>query len=74
MFVVPFAFVNAFHQEYQSWCEHAMVEPDKYASISTFQRAYSTLESKIRLLKAKGSFNTCEICNSAAELIQNKRK
>ena len=49
------------------------MRPNEVAQLSTFQSPYKSLKDKgIRKLKAKGSFNTCEICNNAGDLLQNK--
>ncbi len=75
MFVVPYSSIKAFYEEYMSYSAFKHTHPDNFASLSTFQRAFTKLERQgIRKLNAKGSFNTCEICNNAEELLRNKSK
>jgi len=76
VYVVPFVEIKSFHEEYLLYNAHHHTLPESVASLSTFAAAFKHLkETKgIKKLKAKGTFNTCEICNNASELLLNKRK
>ena len=76
VYVVPFVDVKSFHLEYLQYQAHQQAHNDTVAKTGTFRSAFAKLEKegKIKLLKAKGSFHTCEICNNASELLMNKRK
>lgn len=71
VYVVPFVDVASFHSEYLQYQAHQQANSDTVARIGTFRSAFAKLEKegKIKLLKAKGSFHTCEICNNASELL-----
>ena len=75
-YVVPFVDVASFRSKYLQYQAHQQANSDTVARIGTFRSAFAKLEKegKIKLLKAKGSFHTCEICNNASELLMNKRK
>lgn len=45
---------------------------DEPCSITYFNQAFKELPN-IRLLRSKGSFNTCGICNKSDDLINNNR-
>jgi len=47
--------------------------PRSIAGYTTFSTAFKQREN-IRFLGAKGSFNTCEICNSLNNLLKNTNK
>ena len=76
VYVVPFTNVSSFHVEYLQYKAHQQANTEEVARIGTFRSAFLELkkEGKIKLLKAKGAFQTCEICNNASELLMNKRK
>ena len=76
VYVVPFVDVASFHSEYLQYQAHQQANSDTVARIGTFRSAFAKIEKegKIKLLKAIGSFQTCEICNNASELLMNKRK
>jgi hypothetical protein len=46
---------------------------ESIASLSTFRRAF-ILQKQVKLLGSKGAFHTCEICNNALDLLQDKSK
>ena len=51
-----------------------MTHPNEVASFRTFQDAFKVLkQNEIRLRGAKGSFNTCTICNNLHDAIKNTK-
>lgn len=73
MFVAPFVDLKSFYLEYKYYAAHHFYLPEVVASYATFKRAFLDCEKRgIKKLKAKGTFNTCEICNNASLLLANK--
>ena len=73
MYVAPFVDFKSFYMEYKYYSAHHYCLPDTVASLATFKRAFEDCATRgIKKLKAKGSFNTCEICNNASLLLSNK--
>lgn len=76
VYVAPFVDLRSFWEEYCAYHAHQQTQPSDVAALSTFCAAFNVLsETKgIKKLKAKGTFNTCEICNNASDLLKNKSK
>ena len=76
VYVAPFVDLKSFYAEYLYYHAHQQSPHEDIAKQSTFNAAFKLLrETKgIKMLKAKGAFQTCEICNNASELLMNKRK
>lgn len=76
VYVAPFVDLKSFHNEYLYYHAHQQSRSEDIAKPSTFNSAFKMLHATkgIKLLKAKGAFQTCEICNNASELLMNKRK
>ena len=69
--VLPYETVPSFYEEYIEHCNQTDVMMRERASIKTFFRVFSKLKDTVRLLKCKGSFNTCEVCNNANDLLRD---
>jgi hypothetical protein len=67
--ILPFETVGDFYQEYVCHCSNR--PPNTIASERTFGRAFSSMRLQVRLLRCKGSFPTCEVCNTANDLLRN---
>ena len=73
MYVAPFMDFKSFYDEYKHYAAHHFYIAETVASLPTFKRAFADCASRgIKKLKAKGSFNTCEICNNASLLLSNR--
>lgn len=73
MYVAPFVDFRSFFNEYKYYAAHHFHRPETVASFATFKRAFADCATRgIKKLKAKGTFNTCEICNNASLLLSNK--
>ena len=67
--VLPYDSVSQIFHEYQA---HSIVNEDEKRLIAcreTFRKAFAA-QTEVRLLGAKGSFQTCDICNVANELLR----
>ena len=73
---MPFYHLKSFHEEYLIDSAFRNVLAENVASKTVFSDAYYHLYKTegLRKLKSKGSFNTCEICNNAEFIRNNKRK
>jgi len=74
--VLPFFTMKDFHEEY---CAATMDDygADNVAGMTTFKEVYNDISRNgvvCRMMKGKGSFATCGICNSAAILLANKSR
>jgi hypothetical protein len=73
VYVAPFVDFKSFFNEYKYYAAHHFHRPETVASFATFKRAFANCATcGIKKLKAKGTFNTCEICNNASLLLSNK--
>ena len=73
---MPFYHLKSFYEEYLIDCAFRNTLPEQVASKTVFIEAYYYLyeTEHLRKLKSKGSFNTCEVCNNAEIVLNNKRK
>ena len=71
--MLPYAKVNEFHNEYVAFCTAESMPINKYAKIETFRKAFISLDHKYKLIGAKGSFPTCDICNNANNLLRDTK-
>jgi hypothetical protein len=75
--ILPFRSLQAFYDDYViSWFLRLGEDcHGKVAAIRTFGRAFSLNfpPNTIRFLRNKGSFNHCEVCNTAADLLTTRR-
>ncbi len=69
--VVPHETVSSYHREYV--LHHAATGglPGELAGLKTFQRVFYSMKDSIRLVRCKGAFNTCEVCNNANDLLRD---
>lgn len=77
VYVAPFVDLRSFFREYLYYHAHQQTRREDLAMLSTFSSAFKLIhqtKGNIKLLKAKGSHQTCEICNNASELLANKSK
>ena len=76
IYVAPFVDITAFFEEYCSFHSLRHTPVEIVAGDSTFRRVFSECENHdgIRLLRAKGTLNTCEICNNASDMLRNSSK
>lgn len=75
VYVAPFVDLKSFYAEYKYYHSHQQTRQEDIAGQTTFNNAFHLLrETKgIKLLKAKGAFQTCEICNNASELLNHNK-
>ena len=67
--------MDSLHGAYLDFCRiHG--EQDRHIACSPgcFLAAFKSFGDKLKLLGAKGSFPTCDICNKANELLRNSSK
>jgi hypothetical protein len=69
--ILPFETVADFYNEYTDHCAGIGMQPQTIASLRTFEREYTKLKLNVRMLRCKGSFPTCEVCNNANDLLRN---
>jgi hypothetical protein len=66
--IVPFSDVYQMWKEYKSFFNRSLT--NELAQETTFREAFKECDN-IRLLGCKGGFQTCEICNTAYELLRD---
>ena len=64
---LPYESVSSIYNEY---CSHVVTKDLIPASQSTFRACFNKVEDKYRLVTAKGSFQTCDICNNANAMLR----
>jgi len=69
---IPFESVSELYTEYEHQCQARFTPVNLFARINTFRKAFASLKDSIRLLGCKGSFQTCDICNCANDLLKSK--
>lgn len=67
--IVPYEDQASFYKHYEIHCDNNNTPATLRAGSSTFKSALTSLHETVRLLSAKGSFHTCEICNNANHLL-----
>lgn len=72
--ILPYESVKQLFAEYELYCDvtKANLELDR-AKLTVFRKVFKKLSDSVRLLRCKGSFPTCEICNTANEMLRDKR-
>jgi len=73
LIVLPYDNLKQFHNEYVVHSFSRGFAAQFIAGYTTFSTAFKQREN-VRFLGAKGSFNTCEICNSLNNLLKNTHK
>lgn len=73
LIILPYDNLKQFHNEYVVHSFSRGFAAQFIAGYTTFSSAFKQREN-VRFLGAKGSFNTCEICNSLNNLLKNTRK
>jgi hypothetical protein len=68
--ILPYDSLPQFHEEYQVHCSTRGIAPCYVAGLTTFRSAFEE-QKNVRFLGAKGSFNTCEVCNNLTSLLKN---
>ena len=74
VYILPFDSYKTFYQEYFVSATYEELDVDEIACYRTFCRAIATFETKIRLMRCKGNFSTCEVCNNAAYILRTNHK
>lgn len=73
LIILPYDNLKQFHNEYVVHSFSRGFAAQYIAGYTTFSSAFKQRDH-VRFLGAKGSFNTCEICNSLNNLLKNTRK
>jgi hypothetical protein len=68
---LPYAGPKEFYSEYVAYCKLENLLDSEYAKRETFRKGLHELRHEFRLMGAKGSFPTCEMCNNANDLLRN---
>jgi len=59
-----------FFSEYIAHCVSSQMMPNTYAKRETFRKVFKRMSNEFRLIGAKGSFPTCDICNNANDFLR----
>jgi len=70
---LPHETPTQFYDEYKNFHNTFALGPSTFAQIDTFKKALDSLHDSIRLVHAKGSFPTCDICNNANDLLRSPK-
>ena len=75
--IIPFEDLPQLANEYQMSCEYENLHPQEFAKKETFRQAWIELhnkQKKVRLIRGKGTFPTCDICNHANDMLSSTKK
>lgn len=71
----PFESITAMYEEYITDNVVRLQTPtEQLALYGTFRQMYNSLKSKLRLMRCKNNFSTCELCVNAANLLAQQKK
>jgi hypothetical protein len=62
--------VPEFYKEYLAFCHAEQMSPSGYAKDETFRKVFLRMKNEFRLIGAKGSMPTCDICNNANDMLR----
>ena len=68
--VVPFESVKGFYEEFIGHLVALGDNEEDTPSLPTFYRAWKSFSNTVRLMRCKGNFSNCEICQNAADLLK----
>ena len=73
--VVPFESIAQLFNEYQMNCKYDHLHPQDCAGKETFRKARIGLHKlkRVRFVRGKGTFPTCDICNIANDMLSNTK-
>ena len=71
--ILPYDNLPQFHEEYKVHCSTRGIPPCYVAGLTTFRTAFEE-QTNVKFLGAKGSFNTCEVCNNLNSLLKNTKQ
>lgn len=69
---LPYEDVKQLFSEYRAHCHTNLIHSSAVAGEQTFRKAFKSFDN-IRLIGCKGSFQTCDICNNANDMLKSKR-
>jgi hypothetical protein len=74
--IIPFEDLSQLANEYQMNCKYENLHPQEFAKKETFRKAWIELhkQKKVRLMRGKGTFPTCDICNNANDMLSSTKK
>jgi len=74
--IIPFEDLSQLANEYQMSCKYENLHPQEFAKKETFRKAWVELhkQKKVRLMRGKGTFPTCDICNNANDMLSSTKK
>ena len=69
-------YIEHYLQEYLHHCSITKENPNNIAGRTCFGKAFEELENKkeIKLTACKGSMPTCNVCNTANEMLRNTKR
>jgi hypothetical protein len=73
--VLPFGSLKSFYEEYYLSSQILGDLDSSIGGLTLFRTVYKhEFESTLRLMRCKGNFSTCDICNNAADLLTDRKR
>lgn len=72
--ILPYETVDQLYEEYTFEHDIQSRPQNTLAKISLFRKVLSSLSKYVKLLRCKGSFPTCDICNTALEMLRDTKR
>jgi hypothetical protein len=70
----PFENYKAFYSEYEAENQKNGTTKLEQAGYQTFLAACESVKGKLRLMRCKGNFSRCELCENAASILQDPHR
>jgi hypothetical protein len=74
MHVLPYEILAQFYEEYLLQCEVNGTPEDEIAHYTCFRDVFRSYRKRIKLLRCKGSFPTCDVCNTALTMLRDTKQ
>jgi hypothetical protein len=72
--ILPYESIRQLHDEYLFDHDIQGKTEDTKAGYKTFREQFQLRREHVRLLRCKGSFPTCDICNTALEMLRDTKR
>jgi hypothetical protein len=72
--ILPYETVEQLHEEYAFEHEIQRRPQKTFAKISLFRKVLDSTSKYVKLLRCKGSFPTCDVCNTALDMLRDTKR
>lgn len=69
---IPYETIDELFREYENYCNTCASHIATRCGLSTFRKAFRSVGDTVKMLGSKGTFQTCDICNCAHDLLRSR--